>query len=153
MLPALRLPTGVAPVSGLLELVAGEELDSLNKGGAAPETRPDVGVDGSAVTPAEHSSLQRAEPSGPGGAGVGGPRESSHGNDPSDHVRAATEATGDFDLANPFVDQPEYPTLERSQRPRRLTHGSSATGVAVQTALILVSEMWQMAQYPVDWSG
>jgi hypothetical protein len=140
-----RIAGGRRRLSVLLELVAGEEFDSLGKGGAAPEAWPDLGVSGPAVTPAEHSLLQRAETATPGTDALG-PRESGHGDDPSDHVWAAPEATGDVGLVDALIDQPEDSTLEGPQASLWVTHGSSVTGVAAQAALILVKEMWHVAQ-------
>jgi hypothetical protein len=140
----------------LIELVAGEHLDPLEKVRAAPEAWADLGIGGAAVTPAEHPSLQRAEFCAPESLRAHGPRESSHGHDPSDHAGAASESTANLVVVDALIDQPEHAPFQRPQDPvpihggrryvRLGVHGRRAVGVAAQTPLIFVKPMWQVAQ-------
>jgi hypothetical protein len=128
----------------LIELVAGEHLDPLEKVRAAPEAWADLGIGGAAITPAEHPSLQRAESCALESLRAHGPRELSHGHDPSDHAGAATESTANLVVVDALIDQPEHAPF---QRPQHLgVHGRRVVGVAAQTPSIFVKPMWQVAQ-------
>lgn len=99
----------------LCEPVASQHLDALHAGGAPPETGADLGV---VRTRSRHrdESLERAENLACVEDSGLAPGESSQGDEPADHVRAAAEATCDLRLLDTFVNQPEDSAFNGPQR-------------------------------------
>jgi len=129
----------------LLEFVVGEGLDPRHKDWTPAEPGSDLGIGGPVVPPAEQSSLQRAQPIVRDHPGTRRPGKPGHGGDPTDHLWAAPETTGDLDIADAFLDQTQHQALDRPQAWTR-RHDRVPIWVAAQTPWILVKPMWQWAQ-------
>src|SRR5579859_4749586 len=123
--------------SGTPELVLGQILDPLDEGGAAPESRADLGVVRSGVTPAKHTSLQRPEHIVTRGLTFLRSGDLGQGDHATDHLRAAMEPPSDLPFADPFADHAQDPALERPQQRPRGHRGF---------AIMLMSSSWPTSE-------